>query len=232
MTRKMSRDGARPLTWLALGVVIALAGPLGLAVGFFSHPVGLYSHPGSVAGYAYGRGQIAASGYWYGYGDSGWTSLWIDVRKAADASAAAAVRGTRAAQSSDEGYVDSFRAGYVSCDRDWDCHYGRLEGTSSDSEQFDFEVDPLLRRARFSGVIDGHTVHVAWSGVGDLQEGGWDYHRMRPEAPQVNGSADYWLWRNASATVSSGFLSRFAEGDSEYASLSYDANVIAGGGRG
>lgn len=157
-------------TRLALGLVIAallaLGGPWKLAVGFFSHPVGGFSHHREVIGF-YASGQTGSAGFAYGwnYTSTRYNFYFIDVRRSLEASASGAVAPQPDARSAHT-LGTKVRGAYYSCTRNfYSCSYRSFNQNAALSS---FNPDPLLRSGTLDTEAGGCHITLEWNEAGDL----------------------------------------------------------------
>lgn len=159
----------RQLVGILLGLALALAGPGGLAVGFFSHPVGILSHPASVHGdvyaYEYAIGQSSsvgpgtrAYGYAYAYRDAG-----LHARARTDAG--------EYRRSGDVTAYAYLRVCDPSC---------RTVSIGASGSKVDFQLGPLMGSATVSGRSGGKNFSATFeaSGPPGVERFQWGFQRI------------------------------------------------------
>lgn len=167
----------RPRSFIGpvLGLSLAIAGPGGLAVGFFSHPTGVASHPASVYLDA-GAGEAA---YGYNYVARSGTRISADVW---------AYRGQASLQARADAYRGSYqRSGerlfvgaYLRiCDPACRTFYG---WSGPQDRSASFQMDPLMQTVAISAELNGRQLIAVFdsSSLPGFERGDLTYARPFP----------------------------------------------------
>ncbi|MFA5890140.1 MAG: hypothetical protein WDA27_04180 [Actinomycetota bacterium] len=166
----------RSTSGVLVGIALAVAAPLGLAVGFYSHPVGEESHAQTTShatalvdakARAHASREVIAAGYWTKR--EGTKRWYVDVAVFRRQDVRGSGRSSRVGgEAKRRGEVWLW---YGECDRRA-CSWHSFHGTDATIPEFRFVVDPLLETASFHGIIGGEVVDMSWRSKRNI--GSWD----------------------------------------------------------
>jgi hypothetical protein len=159
-------DRARMAIGLIMAALLAFGGPWRLAVGFFSHPVGGFSHHREVIGF-YANGQTSSAGYGVSFKATSthYYFFYIDVRRGIDGHGSGAITPQPDARSSHKS--GAWLNGYFyACKRS--SYHCSVRQFNYDVPISSFNPDPLLRNGTFDTVVGGCRINVEWTDGGDL----------------------------------------------------------------
>lgn len=150
----------------ALGIAVAVAGGCGAAVGVYSLPDPSHF---AVAGDVYVRADQRARAHVHEEDDLGYRNLWVLVSRGAGARGRGFV-----SESSHEAFESHdvstyFQASLEECNWYDECQTARTWEATVPLGWFHFS--PVLRNARFGGVVDGCRFDISWTGTGAIVPG-------------------------------------------------------------
>lgn len=214
----------RKLIGAALGAALALAGPGGLAVGYFSHPTGQASHPVQLQLNA----DAGDGAYGWNYRNASGVRAWADVwayRSLSDASASASLTDGQYHRGTGEMYI--YASMTVCTDR---CRSNYGFATSAKNSTLRFEMGPGMQQAILSGTLGGQRFRAVLDATELPSVGRYDYQQARPYPPLVY--SEFWVGLNARMRLDNmtfGELSStFPSNGWGYASRSSGAGACAG----